>query len=92
MADPVIWKYELQPTFDLQLLKLPKPGRILSAGPDPVTGNPVIWASVDPDPTAETCGRLLQIAFTGNRTPLDATLLATYAEDGLVFHIFEVDP
>lgn len=91
MADPVIWKFDLEYSFEMQLIELPWPGRITAAGPDPATGEPVIWAEVDPEPGARTIKRIVQVCWTGHRAPLDARHLNTYTTPhGLVYHVYEL--
>lgn len=83
-----IWKFPIELTFEMQLIELPKPARILSAG---VQGNDiVIWAVVDPE--AEPQNRLVQVVPTGGRVPADATFLNTVFMGAFVFHVFEVKP
>lgn len=93
MAEPVIWKFELEYSFNMQLIELPWPGRIIAAGPDAQTGEPVIWAEVDPEPDARTINRIVQVCWTGHRAPLDARHINTFTDkQKLVHHIYEMNP
>ncbi len=71
MSNQTLYRYELNPTAQENVLELPKGASIVNAGPDLMRGGmPAVWALVDPEAPKEK--RAIISLQTGAPAPYDA--------------------